>query len=251
MMVACLVAMLGFGNSGHARPALAVEEAAPPAPADGIFDEARIFQRVPRLREALGQRLREFRERTGFEVYVVLLDGLVGRDLQQEAKRLRNSWLGGEPGVVMAMDADTSACVLAWSEPSIHAGDRKLPVVGPGEVSPQERILIWRELGALERPEIRSHEDAAKLVDALLRSLDKVVTPAEQEPPSRFGHLLLLALGLGSALLLVGMLVAAAVRRADHRASDRLFFPVVPVGERLKAPRGGGKVSSRNFGASS
>lgn len=224
--------------------------AAPPAPGGGVLDEARLFATAPERREALAERLREFRGRTGFTVEVALVDTLMGRSVFAESQRLRDAWLDGKPGLVLVLEVDSGRWEIGWSERSIHAGGSEMPAVGPSEVAPQERVLIMNRLRSLPEPQVRSINDALMLMDVLMKELEASVG-ASDPPLPRLGRLLLLALGLGSALLLVAMLIAAAVRGADRRAMDRLYFPGIDVGERLKAPRGGGKVSSRTFGASS
>lgn len=224
--------------------------AVPPAPRGGVLDDARLFATVPEQREAIAGRLREFRERTGFTVEVALVDLLIGRSVFAESQQLRDAWLDEGPGLVLVLEVDSGRWEIGWSERTIRAGGSEMPAVGPSEVEPQERVLIMNRLRSLPEPGVRSIEDAVGLVDALMRELEATVGSVEPPVPHR-GRLLLLALGLGSGLLLLALLIAAAVRRADRRAMDQLYFPSIEVGERLKAPRGGGKVSSRTFGASS
>lgn len=225
------------------------ETPVPPRPERGLHDEARLLTGEPELAEAVSRRLLEFRERTGFRVEVALVSTLIGRTVFEESQRLRDAWLGDDPGLVLVLEADSGEWEIGWSERLIRAGDLELPAIGPSEVGPQERVSITSRLRALPPAPVRSVEGARRLVDELLAGLDEAVGAPEV---SR-GHpvrLLMLALGLGAAMLLVAMLVAAGVKRADRRAEDRLYFPKIEVGRRLQAPRGGGKVSSRSFGAS-
>lgn len=250
IVAAWVVATLGAQEIDLPAGLLPEGDGLPPAPRDGVFDEARLFRTSPERRILMEERLREFREGTGYEVYVAFLESLIGRNLDEECQRLRLAWLGEKPGMVFAMNTDSGDFATSWSEPSIRAGGDELPAVGPGEVSPTERKRIEGLLESQPAPGVRSSEGAEQLVLVLLDGLEEAVASAEA-PVHRRGRLLLLALGLGSVMLLVAMLAGAAVRRGDRRAQDRLYFPKIEVGERLKAPRGGGKVSSRSFGVSS
>ncbi len=217
-------------------------------PESGLLDEARLFVSAPERKEAIESRIGSHFEKTGFRVWVAVVDSLIGRTVFQETQRLRDAWLEGEPGLVLVYEADSGDWEIGWSERSIRSGGSELPAVGPSDVGPQQRVAIMSELRALPEPGLRSAEDAERLIDALMSALE--VQAAPEAPRRHLGRLLLLGLGLASALLLVALLVAAGVRRADRRSQDRLYFPEIRVGERLKAPRGGGVVSSRSFGSS-
>ncbi len=218
-------------------------------PARAVHDEARLFAAAPERLEAMSERLEALHERTGFRVRVAFMHSLIGRTVFEESRRLREAWLQDEPGLVLVLEVDSGHWEIGWAERTMSAGNQELPAVGPSEVAPQEQVSIVNHLRTLPAPRLRSREDAEVLVDELIGSLEATVG-AEQSPAGHRGRLLLLALGLGAGLLLIALLVAAGVRRADRRAADRWYFPEIEVGERLKAPRGGGMVSSRSFGAS-
>lgn len=220
-----------------------------PRPESGVFDEARLFDSEPERLKAIEQRVQKLRETSGFSVHVAFVDSLIGRTVFEESLRLRDSWLGGDPGLVLVYEADSGKWEISWSERSIRAEGLELPASGPSEVGPGKRVAIMSRLKALPDPAVRSREDAERLVDTLLSSLEGATVELPL-PRRHFGRLILLGVGLAAALLLLAMLIAASVRRADRQAEDRLYFPELEVGERLKAPRGGGVVSSRTFGPS-
>lgn len=227
-----------------------IELPVPPRPADGFFDQARLFEGAPESRAAITSRLADHFEKTGFRVEVAVVDSLIGRTVFDEAQRLRDGWLAGDAGLVLVYEADSGDWEIGWSDRSIRSEGRELPAVGPSEVGPQQRVAIMSRLGALPKPGLRSREDAERLIGTLMGALEEQAAGAVK-PQRHLGRLLLLGVGLAAGLLLIGMLIAAGVRRADRQAEDRLYFPDIEVAERLKAPRGGGVVSSRSFGSSS
>lgn len=240
-----LTLILLLGVSGAQEIGIPV----PPRPEGGVLDEARLFESVPERREALEQRVRALRESSGFRAHLVFVDSLIGRTVFEESLRLRDAWLGEEPGLVLVYEVDSGKWEINWTDRSIRAEGLELPASGPSEVGPRKRVAIMSRLKALPEPAVRSREDAERLVGTLLTSLEGATV---ELPLARrhFGRLILLGVGLAASLLLLAMLIAASVRRADRRAEDRLYFPEIEVGERLKAPRGGGVVSSRIFGPS-
>ena len=227
-----------------------LETPVPPRPERGVLDQARLFDSAPAGRGAIEERLLELREKSGFSAHVVFVDSLIGRTVFEEALRLREAWLVDEPGLVLVCEVDSGKWEINWSDRSIRAEGLELPASGPSEIGPGQRVSIMNRLNSLPAPEVRSREDAERLVNELISALDEASAQGAK-PRRHLGRLILLGLGLGSALLLIAMLIAASVRRADRRAADRLYFPDINVGERLKAPRGGGVISSRTFGASS
>ncbi|BCX47167.1 hypothetical protein HAHE_10750 [Haloferula helveola] len=223
----------------------------PPSPEGHILDEARIFASEPERLAALSQRLTEFSDRTGFRLEVACHGSLIGTTPFGQAIRLRDEWLGEEPGMVVVMEMDGGKWELGWQEVRTvltESGD-EVPVLGPAAVSPQDRIAIRNRLAELPPMRAGSMQDAETFIEVLLDELDLALSEEPDAGPRR-GHVLILGLGLLAGMLLVAMLVYAAVRRADRIAGDRFVFPDVKVEPRLGAPLGGGKVNSRSFGPS-
>jgi hypothetical protein len=223
----------------------------PPAPADQISDEARLFAREPESRLRIAERLAALGEKHGYRFYLALYDSLYGRSLSERAQLLQQAWLGAEPGIVLVLETDSRAFKVGQTvaTPTRIGGRIELPVAGPKELAPTDLSALVRSLDAALR-ESKGTEDyvvrlATGMADGISGVLDERSAAPEGNTRSR---MILLAIGLLAGAGLVALLVVAGLKRAEARSLERYVFPRVKVGTRLGAPFGGGKISSRSFG---
>lgn len=224
---------------------------APPPPADGILDEARIFTRAPERHQAVAEALAALEEKHGFPFYFVLYSSLYGRNLEDRAHALQKAWLGDSPGMVVVLETDSRnfrQSQAAFESDQVPGG-KSLPVAGPKELAPTDLGAIGRSMEASLRQASSSEDYAERLAIGLTSGISKVLDERAAAPEgSTRGRLVLLAVGFGAAAGLIALLVVAGLKRAEARALERFVFPKATVGTRLGAPFGGGKVSSRSFG---
>lgn len=214
-----------------------------------LLDEADLFETE---REAvLTARLGEFREATGYPVGVVVYDTLIGRDLPEVGREFGERWIGEGPGVVLAIEADAGRWHLEWVDAPgtrTEAGEW-VPASGALDLTQPEQLAVRNRLRGLGELEPGSPDGVAERVWVLVESLETLF--AESRDGSRLSseraRLWALGIGMLAAAALCVMIVALLLRRADRKEGTRFDFPDIAVGRRLKAPRGGGKLSSRSF----
>ena len=83
-----------------------------------------------------------------------------------------------------------------------------------------------------------------KLVAELDASLARLEAPPRRGPMLMFG---MAVLGVIAMLALLAMFIARWIERADQESGRVMRLPDVKVGERLGAPCGGGRISSKEF----
>lgn len=220
----------------------------PEKPADQVLDQVRLFVVDPERRDAMAAKVQDFTRRTGYEVQVVFFDNLIGTELPEQANRLQEAWLGHGPGLVLVVVTDSGEWKIAWaSTPDVVTEEGgKVPVLGKRDVAPQEKIDTLQVLVDLPKMSAGSVEGAELLVDTLLANLE--LSFIEEQPKTN--HRLrfwVLGIGLLAALVLLAVLTVTLIRRSDAKARDQLVLPDVPVGQRLGAPHGGGKISVSTF----
>ena len=217
-----------------------------------MLDQARVFARQPERLEAMSARLAGLAERHGMEVRVALFDSLIGSSASEQAQWLRDAWLTEGPGVVLVVECDSGRYDLSWTETAEVTSEtgESMPLVSEGDLSAGDRLRVEQSLAGIERAGTNRGDGAEALVNALAESIDRRFVRASLPPdPSRMLKLFAVGTGLLAAMLLVGMLVAALMRRGERPRDAGRYFPKVTVGMRLGAPCGGGKVSARTFGA--
>jgi hypothetical protein len=220
----------------------------PPKPEDHLLDQARLFVVDDGRREAMSAALSEFSERTGYDVQVAFFDNLIGVDLPEQTDVLKDAWFHDGPGLILVVVTDSGEWQIGWaSTPQVMTeSGSKVPVLDKRDVAPQEQIRVVQALGGLPPMAPGSVEGAEELVKTLLANLELSFQEVERPPGQRM-RVWVLAIGLMAALLLVAVLTVTWIRRSDARARDQLLFPDVPVGRRLGAPHGGGKISVVDF----
>jgi hypothetical protein len=224
---------------------------APPPPADGILDEARMFARSPERHKAVAEALAALEEKHGFPFYFVLYSSLYGRNLDDRAHALQQAWLGNSPGMVLVLETDSRTFRQSQAPSKVDQVPEgaTLPVTGPKEFSPSDLGAIGRGMEESLRQAPSTEEYAERLAIGLTTGISKVLDERAAAPEGTTrGRLVLLAVGFGAAAGLISLLVVAGLKRAEAKALERFVFPKATVGTRLGAPFGGGKVSSRSFG---
>lgn len=224
----------------------------PAEPVRGILDEARLFVTDPERLVLLENDVLAVSERHGVPVRVVIFDTLIGQTLDEQAAQLSSAWFGDEPGVLLVTENDSGRWKIVWADggPVSTEGAPAVPVLPPGVVAPQERLLIEQRLRGVERTRAGSTGNAEVLVRALVGEIDRALTKGKNEGTGRT-QVVVLGTGLLAGLSLLGLLGWQLMRRIDRRQAERLVFPDVEVAMRLGAPCGGGKIKERAFGDAS
>lgn len=220
----------------------------PDKPDDHVLDQARLFVVEPERRELMAAKVKEFSARSGYEVHVAFFDNLIGVDLREQADLLQDAWVGDGPGLVFVAVTDSGDWRLAWADtPDVMTeGGGPMPVLDRKDIAPQDKVGVVHALSNLPKMSPGSIEGAERLVDTLLANLE--VSFIEQEP-KRDQRLRFWVLGIGllAGLILIAVITVTLLRRLDAKARDILVLPDAPVGQRLGAPCGGGKVSVMTF----
>ncbi len=240
--------------AGFAMPGRAEEEAftPPPAPADRLHDESRVLARDEERRRAIVDALADLEAKHGFRLYFVLYDSLYGRDLNERARELQEAWLRDQAGMVMLLETDSRDFRFGLPPPpqrEIEPGT-KLEVPEATDLSQFDLSGVIRGLEGSLKTAGDGGEFALRLGTGVAGGVATVFEEQAARPDSvDKGRLILLAIGLFAVAGLVALLVVAGLKRAEARSLERYVFPKISVGMRLGAPYGGGKISSRNFGA--
>lgn len=223
---------------------------APPAPVDGILDEARMLQRDPARHRALAESLAELEAKHGFRMYFVLYDTLISSNAGERAMKLQQAWLGDKPGIILVLETDRGIFRFRQAMPKREkiGPNQNLERPDPSNLSDFTLADIIRTI----EPKLKEAKDRGAFSEELgigvaqgiLQELDK--RAAEPEGGTRV-RMVVLAIGLIAGTGLVALLVVAGLKRAESRSRERYVFPKVTVAMRLGAPYGGGKVSSRSF----
>lgn len=207
--------------------------ALPPAPTDGIRDDARVLSE--RGRATLVKEMQEFNARTGLLMFVdtnTFLDN--STNVRARARQLLPAWSGVRAGVLVCIDRSASEppCIQVadpiWkrsSEPEVLAvideATRRL-----GEQGMSETTLI----------------NGMRLLMEKLSELDQLAT-ARAEVWKHSDRLLATWL-LACALLGAACtwLISRRLRSSEGAESAQHWFPDVSVGQRFGAPIGGGVI---------
>ena len=224
----------------------------PPAPANQILDEARLFSREPQRLAIIAETLAALEDRHGSRLYLAISDTLLGRSLKDQAALLEAKWLAGQPGMVLVLEADSFKFRFGQAPPikeELEPGNT-IERTRPTDFS---RVELERIIAELEEPLRAATTDRAVFAETLGTGLaveiSNILDQRAAAPASNTrGRMIVLAIGLLAFTGLLALLAVAGLKRAEARARERLVFPKVAVGTRLGAPYGGGKVASRHFG---
>ena len=252
----------------------------PPAPDNGVLDEARLFARDPQRLAVISETLAALHARHGYRLYLATYNVLIGRTLKDQTEILQQTWLGGRPGMVLVLEVDSFKFRFGQAPPVEEQIEPGNTVVHsrPTDFAPieiermigemAETLLAARTANAMDLPAgraIRANSDgefnaspagpfdrqsfaenlATGMASRISARLDERAAAPAGGSRSR---MVVLAIGLLALTGLLALLVVAGLKRAEARAGERYLFPKVAVGMRLGAPYGGGKVSSRSFG---
>jgi hypothetical protein len=228
------------------------ENPIPPAPANLVLDEARVFARDPQRLAVVSETLGILEDRHGYRLYLATYSTLIGRSLKDQAALLEAKWLAGQPGMVLVLEVDSYKFQFGQAPPlkdEIEPG-KVIERIRPTDFSFVELEHIISELDA---PLKAATADRAAFAETLSTGLAaKLSITLDQRAAAPVGNtrgrMVILAIGLLAVTGLLALLAVAGLKRAEARSRDRLVFPKAAVGIRLGAPYGGGKVSSRHFG---
>ena len=239
------VGLLACFVEGQVVPGLYGEDPPPPRPAFNIRDNAGLFIRDPdRLRE-ISDRLRQLEQRHGFHVYVVIEPVVMGSTAVELAARLQQAWLPDGDGFVIVFESDTRSFGLGRDYEVSDAEHSKPAVEVPSFYVADALDRIRTRLDPkLEPPELIDQLTALLTAD-IGGYLDRRRAP---ETGGQTLRLAMAAVGVLSALGLLGLGLARLAHLAERRRKRSYRFPPAMVEQRLGAPFGA-KVSSRRFGA--
>lgn len=165
------VLLFAFAALGQlvAVSGLRAETALPPAPSSFILDRGNVL--LPGAAATLSQRLRAAAEERGIWVYVVTLPSL-GVPPSKQRERLvnmgdlyRSGWLGDRVGVVLLVDDESGAAMVAASDEA----NRRYPPLQRNILLEEPLRLIGKE--SLQRDKIE--KTALAVVDVISRLQDE------------------------------------------------------------------------------
>jgi hypothetical protein len=227
----------GFGDAGAGDP-----------PPSFVLDEDDLFRSDPKTLREIRDRLGEFYDRHKLPVYLAVYVGMIGSDPGERAEDLRRAWLGERYGFVLVYDTDTGE--LGLGRPIREPGNNgeSDPAAEIGRIPSYELIEVMSKVreNLGNNPDRVAHlDDLTKLlVTEFDACLERLETPHRRGPMLMFG---VAVVGVIAMIGLVAMFASRWISRADAQAGQTLRFPNVQVGQRLGAPCGGGRVSSREF----
>jgi hypothetical protein len=226
----------------------------PTAPENRVLDEARLFARDPERLAVISETLAALEAKHGYRLYFATYNTLIGRTLKDQARLLQENWLGGQPGMVLLLEADSYKFQFGQAPPVREE-------IEPGNTVVRSRptefaaIELERMIAELEEPLQAATTDRQSFAETLSTGLAGRISASLDQRAAESGggtrsRMVVLAVGLLAFTGLLALLVVAGLKRAEARARERFVFPKVAVGMRLGAPYGGGKVISRSFGGS-
>lgn len=215
-----------------------VQSAAPPTPADGVRDDARLLSDA--ARDEIAQEITNLRESAGLWV-MVDTETFLPPDVspQQRIRVLRDTWLGDKPGLVVSMTRRTEGPPLVdataplWQrhgEPHVYAMLQRAANAGTAGATREEKLL--------------------STLRSLLADLRAAEARSQQKEDFFQPQDIWLAAGLATLLAFAALLTIFAVRhkrRTEARRAAVKLLPDVIMPTRLGAPGGGGTVVERSY----
>ncbi len=243
--MACWFGAMAAGNgqalSGLMTSAVDIGE----APPTGVRDSAGVFHRNAALLQKITGQLQQLKEQHNFQIYLVLESVLVTQNVQVLATEMQQAWIPDGNGIVLVFEMDSKS--LGFGQRYGEDLKKDLP---PGQVPSYEMMQVLSKVaGGVDRlapPEV--------FLDSLITNLvrgynDYFIRREQPVPEGRTLRLMLIFIGGVAALALVGLAAAWMMKRAEKGVAGQAHhFPDADAVERLGAPYGGGKVSSRRFG---
>lgn len=207
--------------------------ALPPAPTDGIRDDARVLSEKGRA--VLVKEMQAFTERTGLLMFLdtnTFLDGSTNTRLR--AKQLLPAWSGARDGVVMCVDRSSQ------EPPGIQVADAVWKRPNDAEVlAALDEVLRGMNGRAV------SEETVTSGLRALMERLTELHhRAADRSSVWKKSDLLLATYFLSSVFIgaLLIWIISRRLRRSEGAAAVQHYFPEVVVGQRFGAPYGGGVI---------
>jgi len=221
----------------------------PPAPADGVHDDAAVLsgpQRTAAVRAVADARA------AGVSMYVALYRSITGETIEERAERLKAAWCPEEAGLLVVADTGTNQCTYLSH------------VAETGRLSAPALQRIFSEASAAAAAvEGTSADKMIVVIENLVPRLRAAVTRPPETVPYRFDPQAWMdRLGLrtwevagGGALAGAGLLALILGLRRRRRRQEvppavpvqALYFPTVVVGQRFGAPCGGGVMAEVRF----
>jgi len=248
LVAVCSLAALPWVGAQVATPGGfgAQDQSAPPP--SFVLDDDDLFRSDSKTLREIRDRLGEFYDRHELPVYLAVYAGLIGSTPGERAEELRREWLGERYGFVMVYDTDTGELGLGRSLETCSDGADGDPATEIGRIPSYELIEVMLKV----RENLGDNSDRIAHLDTLTKQLVTEFDACLErlEAPPRRGPMLMFAfavIGAIAAMALVAMFAASWISRADEQSSRTLKLPDVLVGQRLGAPCGGGRISSREF----
>ena len=224
-------------------PSPAIYEEMPPAPKDGIMDNAEIFN--PEQHKALAAKIGTCLKSDDFHVFVATYTFVYGEEARQRAWRLGKKWLEGKQGAVVVFD---------------KGGGGTSPAIGMIWQQDDQRSLQNRTIqGILEAASEAANKGATgKPTDQVNAAVEEIISGFGRVRPileaarraTRNRQYMILGGVLGTMFLSLGVLtlVRRLQARASKRNSESYLFPHVEIAPRYDAPFGGGVVVQMHYG---
>lgn len=212
--------------------------AVPPAPADGILDDARILSEANR--QQLADQIIALRESTGMLLLVETATFRSSDKLPAHILReLREAWLKEKSGVVVSMTREGADLPQVQISPDLWSryGEPKVAAMMRRAVAGSSRT------GQLE-------DKLLTCVRSLLEDLQTFEAQQTTRQPAWQREELWLAGLFAGLLLLVGLVIFFLVkrsRRLEQLRKEVHLLPDVVMSPRLGAPDGGGTVVERSY----
>lgn len=209
----------------------ATAAALPPAPADGVRDDARIFG--DESRRVLVVQMEEFRKDTGFRLfidtntYIELPDNTNDR-----ARTLLKAWGGDSPSAVVCIDRASQSLPTIVASDAIWQRTTTLELMTAIRASAEE--MGSRPITEAEAMSgMKALMDGLRRVESVARQREQLMSRQDLIIAGIFG----VALALGTGLI---WLVVRLLRSREATLAKQHHFPDVEVGQRFGAPNGGG-----------
>lgn len=217
----------------------------PPRPVSGVLDDSRILNKDPDFYRRLVDQIRDLREERGFELYVVVQPVLIGSSVPDFAAKLQKAWLPDGNGLVVVYETDRKNLGFGRGlETPVEGGSTHR-----GEVPAFKTLGLISDVMEELDPEAPPEKYLEALTDGLLRRYREYFE--QRESPLPAGRNLKVALAIAGVACVLGLGalgLGALARRADASDARKSYiFSPVEIPERLGAPYGGGKISSRRF----
>lgn len=207
-----------------------------------------MFRSDPKTLQEIRDRLGEFYDRHELPVYLAVYAGLISSTPAERAEELRREWLGDRYGFVLVYDTDTGTLGFGRPIKAPGNGGDSDPAAGIGRIPSYELTEVMNKVreNLGNNPDSLAHLDdlTERLVSEFDASLARLEAPPRRGPMLMFG---VAVVGVIALIALAAMFASRWISRADAESGRVLELPDVQVGQRLGAPCGGGRVSSREF----